>query len=234
MATTNDPKVIAVRVGADIGQRQDYTAIAVTEEQDRRGIEHYVTRSIERLPLQTPYPTVANHIVAIVQALKARSEAWEYVGKNYPVECWVDATGVGLPIVDLVREAGVSAKSVILTGTDTLTERRDDVISLGKGYMVGRLQVILQADRLHLPISEDFTPLIAELQDYHGSQNPQTGHVSYNAKTAHDDMVIALALSVGEGRRGRGEAWSGSWLPEFDEDDYRHPNHVPPWIDGRR
>lgn len=221
-----------VRVGADIGKRTDPTAIVVTEEQDRDGVDHYVSRLVERLPLGTSYPDVAARIVQVVRGVEARAAALAIVGQDFPVETWVDATGVGLPVLDLVRDAGVPAKAAIFTGSDKLTEHQDDVVSIGKAYMVGRLQVLLQAARLHLPITREAAALMRELADYQITVN-ERAHASFNASNGkHDDLVIALGLSVGRGRR-HGGTWSGTWLPEVDVDDWRHPEHVPPWAVGR-
>jgi hypothetical protein len=62
----------AVTVGVDIGQRRDPTAIAVVE-QERRGSEtHHIVRHLERLPLGSPYPAVAERIAAVVGACTLR------------------------------------------------------------------------------------------------------------------------------------------------------------------
>lgn len=233
MATV-EPRTTVVRVGADIGKKTDPTAIIVTEEQDRGGVDHYVSRLVERLRIGTPYPAVADRIVEIVRNLEARSEARAWTDNDFRIETWIDATGVGLPIVDLVREQGVNARAAIFTGSDKLTEHPDDVVSIGKAFMIGRLQVLLQADRLHLPINAEAAALVTELADYQ-IEVSERAHVSFNAPSGkHDDLVIALGLSVGPGKRHHGTSFVGSWLPEPDEDDYRHPNHVPPWFDGTR
>ncbi len=50
--------MVAVTVGIDVGQKVDPTAIAVGEwERDR-----YLVRFLERLPLGTPYPQVAERL----------------------------------------------------------------------------------------------------------------------------------------------------------------------------
>lgn len=229
-----EPITTVVRVGADIGKKTDPTAIIVTEEQDRGGVDHYVSRMVQRLPIGTEYPAVADRIVQVVRGLEERSEVLSWSRKQFRIETWIDATGVGESVVDLVREKGVSAKAATFTGTDKLTEHQDDVISIGKGYMVGRLQVLLQADRLHLPINEEAAVLVRELQNYQIEVN-ERAHASFSAPSGkHDDLVIALGLSVGPSQRRRGETWQKSWLPEFDDDDYRHPDHVPPWFNGNR
>lgn len=213
-----------IRVGVDVGQKQDYTAIAVTEEQDRGGLDYYVCRRVMRMPLDTRYADVTQRVVSIVQRLTQRSEAMGWIGDDYRVECLVDSTGVGLPIVEMIREQGVNATAVVLTGTGTMNEKPANSISMGKQYLVTRLAVLLETNRLLLPISEEAGVLVDELQNYHRSINDR-GHASYDARRGHDDLVIALGLSVGPAKRQGG--CIVSWLPDLadDPDDWRHPEH---------
>src|SRR5688500_677185 len=91
----------AVTVGVDIGQRRDPTAIAVVEQEKRRDTEtHHIARHLERLPLGSPYPVVAERIAALVGGVHAVTS-----GKTPTL--YVDATGVGTPIVDVLKASGV-------------------------------------------------------------------------------------------------------------------------------
>lgn len=214
-------KTVRVRVGVDIGQQADHTAIVVTEEQRRQAgpqaLDYYVTRMIERMPLGTPYPAVADRIVAIAEGLQRRSAFEDEIGAPaFPVDVVIDATGVGLPVLDLVQERGIQAQGAIFTGSDKRTPTRRGVVSIGKGWLVSRLQVLLQAGRLLLPQTDEANVLTRELQSYDASINPR-GHASFNARSGqHDDLVIALGLSVGEGGTSRGG--TAPWLPSADED----------------
>ena len=92
-------------IGVDIGQRRDPTAIAVVEvelrpvalpeERLKSEESHYLVRFLGRLPLGTPYPEVAGRITKLCEQVKARSG-------RAPI-LYVDATGVGLPVVDQLR-----------------------------------------------------------------------------------------------------------------------------------
>lgn len=190
-----------VRVGCDIGQRVDPTAIIVVETQDREGITHYLARLVERLPLGTSYPVVADRITVIVRGLEQRSQALERRGTNFSIEVVIDATGIGLAIGDLLRERGIFPVSVFFTGGDKRSDRHDEV-SVGKGWMVGRLQVLLQSGRLHLPTTPEARVLADELVNYEITVNDHA-NASFNARQGkHDDLVIALGLAVGMERHG--------------------------------
>lgn len=208
-----------VTLGVDIGQRADPTALVVVEEEDRADITHYIVRMIERMPLGTPYPVVANRVVTVVRNLELRSRSYVPSKRDFRVKCIVDATGVGLPVIDLIREQGVYATAALFTSGEKLADRPRNVISIGKGFMVGRLQVLLQAGRLHLPISPEAKILVDELRDYEIKVN-EHANASFNAPSGkHDDLVCALGLAVGEGKGGATE-YSGTWLPDpYDDDD---------------
>lgn len=200
----------AVRVGCDIGQKQDPTAIVVIEPQDRGGVTHYLARHVERMPLGTTYPLVADRIAGIVAGLRGRSETLERRGRNFHVEAVIDATGIGLAIGDLLRERGIYPISVLFTGGDKINEQPDQ-ISMGKGWMVGRLQVLLQSGRIHLPMTPDAQALVDELVHYEITVNDHA-NASFNARQGkHDDLVIALGLAVGMEHHGS-EITAASYL----------------------
>lgn len=74
---------------------------------------------------------------------------------------YVDATGVGQPVVDHLRERVLSGEVVAIWFTygdqRTKSWEGDHLrVTLGKGYMVSRLQVLLGTGRLHLPRTEEY------------------------------------------------------------------------------
>jgi hypothetical protein len=211
----------AVTIGADIGQKIDPTAIAVAESEIREdGEEHFLVRHLERLPLLTPYPKVAGRVAAMVANLSIRIreqarldfqrtlnetgeeppypllEAIDLAVLDADMQIYCDATGVGAPIVDLLRVAGVPVIATYFTHGDHRTVMGDE-IRLGKGYLVSRLQALAQADRLHLPNTNEATAMKDELLNYEIKVD-RDGDAKFGAfKTGkHDDMVTALGLAV--------------------------------------
>jgi hypothetical protein len=182
-------------VGIDIGQRVDPTAIAVAELDERRTDagrleDHYLIRHLERLPLQTPYPTVADRLAQIVAGVKANS--------GRVPEVRVDATGVGLPVCDVLTAAGVSVTPCFFTHGDRLIEETQPArISVGKAYLVSRLQALLQTGRIHLPHTAEADALAKELLDFE-IKIDEDGNDRYGAFRVgtHDDLVTALGLAV--------------------------------------
>src|SRR5438874_2207334 len=101
-------------VGLDLGKRLDYSAVAVVERaewvvkefdylhwMDRGQLQRgkLVVRFLERIQLGTPYTEVVERVVKIIERLRDRH------GKGAYRQLVVDATGVGMPVVDMLRAA---------------------------------------------------------------------------------------------------------------------------------
>jgi len=209
-----------VTVGVDVGQKRDPTAIVVCEQvvtqtdpgrlalPPREGIFSardirrvgartetiHIARHLRRLPLGMPYPEVAVQVAGVVAGLVQR-------GVPHP-RIMVDATGVGQPVVDILRERlGVHARDLVAC-TFTHGERytQDDdarLASVGKAFLVSRLQALLQTSRLKLPQTTEAEQLARELQNYEirvdDDANDRYG--AFRTGT-HDDLVTALGLCV--------------------------------------
>jgi hypothetical protein len=135
---------MTITIGVEIGQKRDPTAVCVAEVDRRDGASgtetHFIVRYLQRLPLGTPYPKVAERIARITGGVQARKRTHTIV--------YVAATGVGQPVVDLLREQirGARVVEVYFTHGDRRTEAREAGqlrVSLGKAYLVSRLQALL-------------------------------------------------------------------------------------------
>ena len=207
-----------VTIGVDIGQRVDPTAIAVVETEDRAPAPaperlivhghggatvterqpavrpapdyHFVVRHLERLALGTPYPAVADRVVTVVRGVAERT------GRT--PRLFIDATGVGAPVVDALKAGGVTAQmwACFFTFGDKRTTGAGTV-TIGKAWLVSRVQVLLQRERLHLPRTSESEALAKELLDYEIKVDPD-GDAKFGAFRVgtHDDLVTALGLGV--------------------------------------
>lgn len=199
-----------VGIGVDIGQKVDPTALVVAEMVSRtlpplppergsllvpmpRQETAYMVRHLERLPLGTSYPAVGERLAEVVKNVQAI--------KRGRVCLIVDATGVGTPVVDILKDrlASVSYQLVPVTFThgDRLTRGAAGAISLGKAYLVSMLQALLQTDRIGLPQTAEARTLARELQDYEikVDQDANDKYGAFRVGT-HDDLVTALGLAV--------------------------------------
>jgi hypothetical protein len=188
---------VVVNIGIDLGQKRDPSAIAVAEL-DLRGPkeeDHWVIRHLERLPLGTPYPEVAERLGTIIT--RARAAATRPTDKYGPgFHVYADATGVGQPVVDILKAAGQQVTPVYFTFGDKRTAE-NGTVTLGKGWLVSRLQALLQTRRLHLPRTTEAEALAEELLDYEIKVDPD-GDAKFGAFRVgqHDDLVTALGLAV--------------------------------------
>jgi hypothetical protein len=106
----------------DLGQAHDPSAIVLVERRMRNAkTPVYLVRGALRLPLGMPYPEVVARVRKIV-------ESYEVAGKCSVV---VDATGVGAPVVDMLRAAltgmrhgNLEIMAVTMTAGERATEGR--------------------------------------------------------------------------------------------------------------
>lgn len=184
-----------VTIGVDIGQRVDPTAIAVVEREQRPGTAglgwHHTARYLERLPLGTPYPDVALRLAEVAALVAERT-----TGRP---RLYLDATGVGQPVVDVLKQHRVPATlvAVYFTHGDRRLPGEAGAITLGKAWLVSRLQALLQGEYLHLARAHPEAELLTrELLDYEirVTQNANDTYGAFKVGS-HDDLVTALGLA---------------------------------------
>jgi hypothetical protein len=194
-------------LGVDLGQSADPTALCLVErevewrvdmhrcDEHRPGPPRYLVRHLERLPLGLSYVAQAEHVRRLMAA--------EPLGGR--VELVADKTGVGAPVVDLLREAGLRPIAVQITAGSDEAGRGDDW-RVSKLLLVSKLQALLHGGALKVARS---LPLAAELAQELGHFRVSyhaTGYMGFGARAgAHDDLVLGLALAVWWAARPRAE-----------------------------
>jgi len=193
-------------VGLDLGQSNDYTALAVVEKANAGetgevgDAPDLHLRYLERYPLRTPYPEMVARVAELVEDPQLRSTYVDsFLGRRIleEPELLVDATGVGRPVVDLLKERGLRYKAITITGGNKVTgiaggygvPKRDLIGALEVPFHSGRLKV---AAGLHL-----WETLRAELQTFRRKVSLTTGMDTYEhwRESDHDDLVLAAALA---------------------------------------
>jgi hypothetical protein len=111
----------------------------------------------------------------------------------------VDATGVGTPVVDMLRASGPGCEVTAVWITGGFTERFDgSVLHVPKLELMSRMQSLLEQNRLRIPhrLRESET-LIRELLDMRATRGG-SGRVKVGADGSgeHDDLALAVALAV--------------------------------------
>jgi hypothetical protein len=195
-------------IGVDLGQRRDYSVVAIVERvprvdcrfdtvqwawRERDAADEWVVRHLERMPLGTPYTTVTERIVELARSPKLRGER----------RLVVDATGVGMPVVDMLRAAqpGCGIAAVWITGGQG--ERFDGKVwHVPKLELLARLQTLLETKRLRIAERmREAGTLGRELLDIKSAKRA-SGRLKVGAEGVgeHDDLALAVALAVWAGR----------------------------------
>ena len=166
-------------IGADIGQAANPTALTVLETAP--GDDQ--VRHLERLPLGTPYPAVVRYIGRLTMALPDPALV-------------VDATGVGRPVVDQLRDAGLDPIAVTITAGKAATFD-GEAWHVPKRELVRTLVRAFEGDRLKVAAGLGHAKaLMSELQAFRRKVTG-AGRAAYGATAgAHDDLIIAVALAV--------------------------------------
>jgi len=180
-------------VGVDLGQTADYTAITILEERERAS---YDVRYLERLR-NTPYPSIVRRLDHLVRRLPEKPSMA------------VDATGVGRPVIDMIRDANLPANvyPITLTGGDAVVrdgmERR-----VPKRDVASTIAVLLQTGRLRIARGlQESDTLLRELLNFRVKIS-LSGHDTYEAwrEQEHDDLVLAVGLAAWLFEKGR-DGW---------------------------
>jgi len=217
-------------IGVDLGQANDYTAICVLQRDTQktgRTVQRlagswegfttvtrpqtestYQVRHLDRLPLGTPYPQQVEAVTQVVeQVRKAQRQdrsPWQSTRTPPAVRLVVDQTGVGRPVVDMLRAAGHRGLTAVsIHGGDTSSNEGMNY-RVPKRELVAIVQVLLQTSRLAVAASLPHAQTLSKELLAFKVTFSNTGHDSYSndwRENDHDDLVLAVALATWLGER---------------------------------
>lgn len=191
-------------IGIDLGQARDATALAVVHSYRAEPVEtargrtrrplHHDLIALERLPAGTAYPQQIELITAFADRF----------AEDQKPTLYVDATGVGRPVLDLLRQGCPYSVRGITIGSGVIPAQSGLDWSVPKADLIGVLEVALSSRRAHfqpgLSLAKD---LDKELRAF-SYEMSATGRPKYEGRGAHDDLVLALALAVWGAEKGGG------------------------------
>jgi hypothetical protein len=194
-------------IGVDLGQKHDFTAIAVVERESEQFINRarvynaYATvtprllvRRVLRVALGTPYPRVAEIVRELTQESPMAGQC----------SLVVDATGLGGPVVDMLRALRLNCHltAVTITGGDHET-RRGSNVGVPRRDLIAGVRMAIEKGELkvarRMPGAES---LIRELTAM---------RIDGEGSGEHDDLVMALALACWKAKMPG--VWGTSRLP---------------------
>lgn len=196
---TTDARQWLQVIGLDLGKQSDPSALALLRWDARQEAvpkpRVYQVPMLKRWPLGTPY-------LEIVAAVLKLYQTPGFLPPNYPILV-VDATGVGVPVCEMVKEQLTRANApggmvgVTITGGRATTHVGEGQWHVAKKTLVSVLQVLLGNRRLQVAqgLAEAAT-LVRELGTFQVKLT-EVGNESFDAWRTKDtdDLVLAVALA---------------------------------------
>jgi hypothetical protein len=194
-------------IGLDLGQAQDFTALAVVSRPRRDVYTNkepakppYDLPYLKRFPLGTPYTEIAPFVVELLKTPELTDS-----------HLLVDYTGVGRAVGELFCDAIIHHVNcwympVLITSGHTVIES-NGFCQIPKTELVSALQVLLQTRRLKIaPSLPDAELLVKELQNFRTKVTVAgTDPLEAWREGQHDDMVLSVALAVWVGEQALSE-----------------------------
>jgi hypothetical protein len=192
-------------VGLDLGQSSDFTALAVAQgvrEVNEEGkVESSLhLRHLERYPLRTPYTEIADGVAALMRS--EQLDGYEYDPSRRRTvktrsELFVDKTGVGAGVTDLLKAKGIVFTAITIHGGEKV-HKENGAFNVPKKDLVAALEVPFDTGTLKVAEGLTLWPTLKEeLLNFRRKQNRTTTHVSYEhwREGDHDDLVLACAMA---------------------------------------
>jgi len=191
-------------MGVDLAQSVDFTAIAVmkhhrttrdhfhvddeTKILRQNADEHFDLVHLERLKRGMPYPEIVQHVAMLLARDPLHTMGCDLI---------IDATGVGRPVFELFERASLRPIGITITSGDGYSSQAGDWWKVSKGLLVAGIDARLATGELRF--AADLTEAGAlrnELAEFRRHLSA-SGNATWSARaTAHDDIVMALALCV--------------------------------------
>lgn len=189
--------------GLDLAQTSDYSALAIIErnivwadQAAGRKVRTYLTRYLRRWR-GVSYESLVQDIVTIMGKL------------DQAPPLIVDGSGVGRPVVEMLRRARPNARILPVTIVAGATETENDAMGyrhVPKLFLVTTLEALIGATdprRFFIAPSLELAPQLARELANFTKKLTAAGNETYEAAKSsdHDDLPIAVALACQWGER---------------------------------
>lgn len=177
-------------LGLDLGQNPDPSALALLDPVLTEGHRINWLRHIQRFSLGTKYSEIGRRVKLLTMTRQVSQAGYRLV---------VDATGVGRPVYEEIRDLGIPAVGVMITAGDGYRlDTETGLWHVSKRHLVSIGQVLLQSGRLRFVSSlPEIDMLVQELLNFR-IKITKAGNDTYEAwRTGqHDDMVLSVLLAA--------------------------------------
>jgi hypothetical protein len=183
-------------VGLDLGKSRDFSALCVMERSgDAPDNYQFSCTYLHRWKLKTDYLAIVADTTRLMNTPELQS------GPSQPTLA-LDATAIGIPVLELFRREKHNSKLVPIwiTGGSNVS-RESGITRVPKKDLVAVVQVYLQNKRLKIASQlPEAATLTRELQNFEmritASANETFGAASEWREGNHDDLVLAAALAL--------------------------------------
>jgi len=181
-------------LGLDLGQRQDPSAALLVERVGVGFAPDYLVRWGRRWALGTEYGEVALEVERVYNS--------PHLGEA-PPRLLVDATGVGAPVVEMLRRRGLSPVPVLITAGRTSHRGEDGWWHVPKKDLAASLALVMEQGRLQIARKLDIAEQLRKEMAAFRIKRTSAGNEMYEAwrEGDHDDLVLALAIALWWGER---------------------------------
>lgn len=148
--------------GLDLAKTEDYTVLTII---NRNGKVVFVDR-FRRLDWEVVVSRVHGHLSRY----------------NDP-PCYVDSTGKGEPVFELLKKSGIRAIAYPFTGQSRMA-------------LIANLSIMVESQKITIPRREVFSYMYDEMENFEYVVSPTTGEAYPEASPGyHDDCVMSLGLA---------------------------------------
>lgn len=215
-------------VGLDCGQLRDYSAMGVAARRyignPQKGFTTiYDIIYLARLKLGTPYPVLVSQVCDFMQDPRLVTNRAILV---------VEATGVGVGIIQDIRAKGVMARGVWLTSGSSETQNPAGLINLPKVDMVTSLVRVFQTGRIKIAKSLEYAQQFREeLEGFKRTIKRSTANMTFEAESEkiHDDLVNAVGIAVWFGENHQ-KPMQASTIAEARKKDRKRTDEYDPLL----
>ena len=172
--------------GLDLGQTNDRSAFSAVEHIGNGDDAQFNLRLLQRFKVGMSYPEQVKRATDLMAMPQLREATLV-----------VDQTGVGRPVVDMFRAAGLPVVAVTIHGGDAVSHEGMDW-RVPKRDLVMSALTLMQSKRFKVAraLAETET-FVKELLNFRIKINLRTAHDSYEAwrEGDHDDLVLSVSLA---------------------------------------
>jgi hypothetical protein len=172
-------------IGLDLGRARDHSALAVLEVEDREDAVYRIIH-LDQQPLGVDYRAIVRWV--------------EETCRRFPHSALVvDVGEAGGSVMELLRERGLEASGVRITGGEHESRDVHGVFHVAKTVLAGLLDVVTASRRLKAdpPTQKWAKDLERQLRGFTRKLTAD-GAARFEARTeaVHDDLVLAAALGL--------------------------------------